>query len=171
MWCYSISIPHPLSPLFPSPFPLSPDNGLPSSFSTDVLLTPEGYQRPLSIFSVRPSVSVDTSLTTSEGWEATKGPAESPLSPDVREKKIIMGIGHFNRLVCGVIWSDRGHWGSALISGVARLSNLGGKIKGFYCRVRGFVSKFTSIANVSHILCLPVMLWLCGTEMAISTCM
>lgn len=133
------SLPLTLPPLFPSPFPLSPDDGLPSSFSTDVLLTPEGYQRPLSIFSVRPSVSVDTSLATSEGWEATKSPAESPLPPDVRQKKIIMGIGHFNRLVYGVMWSDRGDWGtegSILISVVARLSNLGGIIRGF--TVEGF---------------------------------
>ena len=94
--CSMSSHPHTLTP---SPLSLSsPDsNLLPTSFSTDVLLTPDGYQRPLSIFSVRPSVSmVDTSLAGQErGREGVH-----TLSPEVRHRKLIMGIGHFNKSVC-----------------------------------------------------------------------
>ena len=50
---------------------------------------------------------MDASLATSEDREVTKSPAESPLPPDIREKKIIMGIGHFNRLVYRVMWRSQ----------------------------------------------------------------
>ena len=96
-----------LSPLFlypfsfslsslPSPSLSSTDSTLPTSFSADVLLTSQGYQRPLSIFSLRPSMSMDASLG-SEERRMIQTITQRPLSSDVRELKMAMGIGHFNK--------------------------------------------------------------------------
>ena len=90
------------------PYPPSPSdsNGLPTSFSSDALLTSSGYQRPLSIFSaVRPSVSMmDTSelasARVSEKEEsAIRVMTQRPHSPEMRARKMNIGIGHFNRSV------------------------------------------------------------------------
>lgn len=113
--------PHTLSN-FPSDFPptlsVSDSGSIPTSFSTDVLLTPEGYQRPLSIFSpIRLSASMmDTSLDDEESESVvtlmteTRAVAKAaaaaaqtlpkprrPLSQEVRERKMTVGVAHFNR--------------------------------------------------------------------------
>ncbi|CAI8012336.1 IQ motif and SEC7 domain-containing protein 1 [Geodia barretti] len=77
---------------------------LPTSFSTDVLLTSAGYTRPVSIFSAaRPSSSIETTslgqqrMSRGDDEDVTMSLSRRSLSPEVRDRKINMGIGHFNR--------------------------------------------------------------------------
>ncbi|CAI8012339.1 hypothetical protein GBAR_LOCUS7918 [Geodia barretti] len=79
---------------------------LPTSFSTDVLLTSAGYTRPVSIFSAaRPSSSIETTslgqqrMSRGDDEDVTMSLSRRSLSPEVRDRKINMGIGHFNRSV------------------------------------------------------------------------
>ena len=69
---------------------------LPTSFSSDELLTVGGYRRPVSIFSVQSAISLQEAMENE--LESSKGQKRS-LSVSGARRKTNIGINHFNRLV------------------------------------------------------------------------
>lgn len=81
---------------------------LPSSFSSDQLLTRDGYGRPLSIFSVRSAISLQE-LKEDEAGQDVRSPRRRNHTQETMQKKMSIGINFFNRWVLSYLGLETCH--------------------------------------------------------------